>query len=143
MKTKAFLEKLDEAQKPQSDIRRYDVFAVTNYIKNVNNGIPDAQAKGDAIWLATVVAARKFHRGTFQPRPGAEPKQAKKAGIYTSKWRQLSGIDQTDKLYDQKIVQRMGESFYNGVFLPAVKKEVEAGIDYRDYRDTLRAKFNK
>jgi hypothetical protein len=145
MNTKDFLAHLDEAAKfePEANIRRYDVFAVYNYVKNKNNGISDGQAKGDAIWLATVVAARKFRKSTFQPRPGAEPKQAKRAGVYTGKWRELSGIPQTDKLYDKKIVERMGESFYKSVFLPAVKREVDAGHDYTDFRDTLRARFNK
>jgi len=130
--------------KALAKIRRYDVFAATEFIKNLNNGIPEDVAKGDAIWLATLVAARKFSKGSTKPRTsnGKDKKYAEKNGIYTSKWRQLSGIDQTDKVYDKNIIQRMGEDFYEQVFLPKLKSLVEAGLSYKEYRDSAREELN-
>ena len=48
----------------------------------------------------------------------------------------LSGIEQTDKMYDKEIVSRMGEDFYNEVFLPKIK--LLSSGKYTDFRDTVR-----
>jgi len=133
-----------EKIKAKANIRRYDVFAVSEYVKNIHKGIQEDISKGDAIWLATLVAARKFSKGSHKPRTsnGADAKSAKKNGVYTEKWRYLGDVLQTDKLYDQKIVERMGKEFYENEFLPAIEKEVDLGHEYKDYRDSIRMSFN-
>ena len=126
-------------------IRRYDVFAITEYLKNLAKGLPEDVAKGDAIWLATLVASRKFSRGKVQPRTVKDKKDqrlAQKNGVFTSKWRSLSGKEQTDKVYDKNIIQRMGEDLYQ-IVLEKVREKFEAGLDYMQYRDSVREEIQQ
>ncbi len=46
--------------KPKMPVRRFDVFAEYSRLKARQEGESAAQAKGYGIWLAKVVAARKF-----------------------------------------------------------------------------------
>ncbi len=122
--------------KPQAGIRRFDVFAEYNRQQAMKDGMSAAQAKGYGLWLAKIVAAR---RSLPIPKPsekGSDGKGESKAK--KSKWRALSGKPQTDKLFDKEIVGRMGAGFYSKVFLPAIRKAIENGEDYRDIRDTIR-----
>src|SRR5206468_3571656 len=103
--------------KPRKRIRRFDVFAEYRKLDVEEDGMPADQAKGYGLWVAKVVAARKFRRerGEEQPKPGqGKPKRRRK-------WRILSGEPQTDKLFDHEIVDRMAASFYGEVFAPAVR----------------------
>jgi len=138
-------EKEKERKMTNKKIRRYDIFAITEYLKNLQKGLPEDVAKGDAIWLATLIASRKFSRGKVQPRTvngKKDKKLAEKNGIYTSKWRMLSGKPQTDKVYDKNIIQRMGEDLYQ-IVLNKVKELFEAGLDYMDYRDSVREELTQ
>ena len=59
-------------------LRRFDVFAVFNYIKNIEKGMSEAQAKGDALWLAKHVAGgRRIKVGGGELRPSAAARAAK------------------------------------------------------------------
>ena len=123
--------------KPHKPIRRFDVFAEYRKLDVQEDGMPADQAKGYGLWVAKVVAARKFRRqrGEDQPKPsGDKPKRRRK-------WRILSGEPQTDKLFDHEIVDRMGATFYREIFAPAVRAARDSGHTYEAIRDKLRRRW--
>src|SRR5919204_541160 len=82
--------------KPASNIRRFDVFAEYRKQEEQDKGMPADQAKGYGLWVAKVVAARKFGRLKDRERPSeAEAKRRRRR-----KWHVLSGEAQTDRLFD-------------------------------------------
>lgn len=122
--------------KPLASIRRFDVFAEYNRLEKLAEGLPDDQAKGYGLWLAKVVAERKF--GRLKPgdrRPPSAEELAERAG---RTFRSLSGVEQTDKLFDKEIVGRMGDDFYRRVFQPAIKAAFDKGTSYKEIRDAVR-----
>lgn len=123
--------------KPKAPVRRFDVFAEYNRQQAIKEGTPVAQAKGYGLWLAKIVAAR---RSMPSPKP-AEDKGEEKKEKRKFQWRSLSGKPQTEKLFDKEIVARMGSTFYTRVFVPAIRKAIEKGEDYRDIRDSIREEW--
>src|SRR5215471_10356309 len=123
----------DTTLKPKAAVRRFDIFAEYNRRKATKEGQSAAQAKGYGLWLAKLVAARRFGRLKGEA-PSGEGKPAPK---HRGKWHDLSGVPQTDKLFDKEIVQRMGSTFYRRVFSPAVGRAMERGEPYEAIRDTL------
>ena|SRR5438270_4126375 len=126
----------EPAIKPKAAVRRFDIFAEYNRRKAAEDGLPVAQAKGYGLWLAKLVAARRSGRTKTEP---GEKGPESKAPARHSKWHSLSGVPQTDKLFDKEIVQRMGPDFYRRVFSPAVRQAFERGEPYESIRDRLRA----
>lgn len=149
-------------------LRRFDIFAIYNYCKNLNKGMSEEKAKGDAIWVAKVVASGGSRSAQTVFKPSAEQKQAahlnkvacqcdaqKKVEapaadpvastlkILNGGWKELSGIPQTDKLYDREIIKKIGKDRYEKQVLPAVRAAVDAKQKYVDIRDTLRAELDK
>jgi hypothetical protein len=124
------------ASRPLKGIRRFDVFAEYRRLDAEDDGMPHDQAKGYGLWVAKVVAARKFGR-----RRGAA--QQSEAGKRRSrrKWHVLGGEPQTDKLFDHEIVDRMGRGFYDQVFAPAVREARASGQTYEAMRDRLRRRW--
>ncbi len=122
--------------KPKAPIRRFDVFAEYNRLDAMKKGESAAQAKGYAIWLAKVVAARKFRKS--EGLPEKKEGEKKKEDKPKKKWRDLSGIPQTDKLFDKEIVNRMGKTFYTKVFSPAIREAFAEEKEYREIRDAIR-----
>ncbi|MGH2521298.1 MAG: hypothetical protein ACRDH2_02240 [Anaerolineales bacterium] len=125
-------------RKPKESIRRFDVFAEYNRQKAMAEGMPADEAKGYGLWLAKVVAARRFggSKAAKEAKPsakGEEPKKKRK-----TKWRALDDKPQTDKLFDKEIVNRMGREFYESVFVPAIRAAFAKGQSYVDIRDSLR-----
>lgn len=126
---------------PKNSIRRFDVFAEYQRLKALEKDQqPPDVAKGYGIWLAKVVASRRFGKAKDVPGKAGEGKKGAAAAeeLVDNKWRTLDGEPQTDALFDKEIVQRMGKSFYDEVFSPAVKDAFEEGKDYTDIRDTIR-----
>ena len=122
---------------PEKRLRRFDVFAEFRRQEAHEDGMPADQAKGYGLWVAKVVAARKFGRlRDKEPVDSAEEKKRRRR-----KWRVLSGEPQTDKLFDHQIVDRMGASFYREVFSPAVRDGRQKGQSYEDMRDRLRRRW--
>lgn len=123
--------------RPRANIRRFDVFAEYSRLEKLREGVAEDEAKGYGIWLAKVVAARKF--GRIKPGeakvPLSEEELAERAG---KRFRSLGGVEQTDQLFDKQIVERMGKGFYTRVFRPAVKTAFEKGKSYKDIRDSIR-----
>lgn len=122
--------------KPNAPIRRFDVFAEYSRLKALKEGESAAQAKGYGIWLAKVVAAKKF--GKLEGKPKEKEKEGEKKPERKKKWRDLSGIPQTDKLFDKEIIRRMGQEFYSDVFSPAIRDAFNEEKEYRDIRDAIR-----
>jgi len=122
--------------RPLASIRRFDVFAEYNRLEQIAEGLPEDQAKGYGLWIAKVVAARKF--GRLKPGKGAEVGPEEMAARAGRKFRSLSGVEQTDLLFDKQIVARMGRSFYEKVFRPAVGAAFKSGKSYKEIRDSIR-----
>ena len=93
--------------KPTNRIRRFDVFAEYRKQEEQADGMPADQAKGYGLWVAKVVAARKFGRLKDREPPSEAEARARRR----RKWRVLSGQPQTDRLFDHQIVERMGTDF--------------------------------
>jgi hypothetical protein len=131
------------ARRPKAAIRRFDVFAEYQRQQALDEGQSQAQAKGYGIWLAKVVAARRFRAGAAgDGKDGQAGKPADKKDEQPdgkrSRWRSLSGEPQTDRLFDKEIVSRMGRPFYQQVFEPAIREARQAGERYEDIRDSIR-----
>lgn len=131
---------------PRSDVRRFDVFAEYNRIENERKGMSAARAKGHALWVAKVVAARRFGRsgalaavhdapGRGHDGEGGEPREQPDFPI-------IGGQPQTDALFDREVVRRLGADFYHRVFTPAIEQAIDEGRRYEDIRDVLRKPWN-
>jgi hypothetical protein len=129
--------------KPKAPIRRFDIFADYNRVKNEASGLPEDRAKGDAIWLAKVVAGRHFGAATppaapghSDGRPAAGHEERGEDGFHSA-----GGIPQTGRTFDRDIVERMDPEFYQRVFHPAIEQAFHEGKKYEEIRDTLRARW--
>jgi hypothetical protein len=128
---------------PRAPIRRFDVFAEYTRQKALQDDMPEDEAAGYGLWVAKVVASRRYGGGPPPPprkkegEKGAEareeePKQPKR------KWHDLGGEDQTDEMFEKEIINRMGRHFYNTVFSPAIEDALAEGKSYQSIRDTIR-----
>ena len=124
--------------KPKQRLRRFDVFAEYRGQEAHEDGMPADQARGYGLWVAKVVAARKFGR---LPKDGDKPSEREQKLRRRRKWKVLSGKPQTDKLFEHEIVERMGAEFYREVFSPAVRDARKKGQSYEDIRDRLRRRW--
>jgi hypothetical protein len=128
------------AMKPLRAVRRFDVFAEYRKQQEEADGRPANQAKGYGLWVAKVVASRRF-RGP-KPRDRGERAESgeRKAAehLVDGKWHTLDGEPQTDTLFDREIVARMGEDFYRSVFVPAIRDAREQRKSYEAIRDSIR-----
>ncbi len=127
--------------KPKAAIRRFDIFAEYNRQKAVAEGMPADVAAGYGLWLAKVVAARRFRRTRTEPEAGEGERKGKEPSgeqLVHKKWRTLSGEPQTAALFKTEIVDRMGRDFYRKVLVPAIKEALGEGKEYTEIRDSLR-----
>ena len=128
---------------PRLPIRRFDVFAEYNRRKALADGIPADEAAGYGLWVAKVVASRRFGSGISSQAPSQvresaphEPGEAEEPK--RPKWHSLGGEPQTDDLFEKEIVNRMGREFYDTVFAPAIAQAVAEDRTYNSIRDTIR-----
>ena len=122
---------------PRKAIRRFDVFAEYSRLERLDKGYPDDEAKGYGIWLAKIVAARRFGKKADADGPGrASTAGGKKAP--EPKFRSLGDDLQTDETFDEDIVERMGTEFYSKVFAPAIAEARKQGKSYEQIRDAIR-----
>lgn len=126
--------------KPRFPIRRFDVFADYNYLRNLEHDMPDDVARGRAIWAAKVVAGRRYggssvtsDRGTGKHEGNGERQNADEGAF-----RSVGGQVQTGETFQKEIVDRMGKDFYDQVFHPAIEQAVAEGKRYEDIRDQIR-----
>jgi len=124
---------------PRNPIRRFDVLAEYRKQELEEQGTPTDEAKGYGLWVAKVVAARRFGRGTGASGPGpGHAGGADEPGQRTGKWHALDGQPQTDALFDREVVARMGPEFYAEVFAPSIREAREKGRSYEAIRDAVR-----
>ncbi len=122
--------------RPKKAIRRFDVFAEYSRLERQTKGYPKDEAKGYGIWLAKVVASRKFASKSDAPD---EPARSRKRSGTGDKFRSVGDEIQTDATFDHDIVERMGKTFYATVFRPAIRKARKDGQAYEEMRDSIRA----
>ncbi len=131
--------------KPERPIRRFDVFAEYRKQDEERKGLPEDEAMGYGLWVAKVVAARRFG-GTLKERQEKGKERGKDGGdrddrrdrLVDGKWHALDGEPQTDALFQKEIVERMGHTFYHTVFAPAIEAAHKAGKSYESIRDAIR-----
>src|SRR5947209_20092663 len=97
----------EQEVQPRAPIRRFDVFAEYNRQKAVEDGMAPDVAKGYGLWLAKVVAARRFGHSLLKPPPSrvreTAPREPEGAGhLEEGKWRTLSGEPQTDAVFGKE-----------------------------------------
>ena len=93
-------------------------------------GLPEDQAKGYGIWLAKVVASRRF--GQKSSSDGKKP-STKDAHEEEPTFRSVGDELQTDETFDHDIIERMGARFYDAVFVPAISEARAEGKIVRDH----------
>ena len=120
---------------PHQPIRRFDVFAEYTRQERREKGFPEDQAKGYGIWLAKVVASRRF--GQKSSSDGKKP-STKDAHGEEPTFRSVGDERQTDETFDHDIIDRMGSRFYDDVFVPAISEARAEGKSYETIRDTIR-----
>jgi hypothetical protein len=120
---------------PNQPIRRFDVFAEYTRQERREKGYPKDEAKGYGVWLAKVVASRRF--GQKSSSDGKKPGK-KDAHEEEPKFRSVGDELQTDETFDHDIIDRMGARFYDEVFVPAITAAREEGKKYETIRDTIR-----
>lgn len=127
---------------PLKVIRRFDVFAEVNRLEALAEGRPEDEAKGHGIWLAKVVAGRRYGAKTDRDTGRAGTAGAREAPSRRSAvvgFKAVGGEVQTDKTFDDEIIDRMGRGFYETVFAPTIRDAVAAGHKYEEIRDSIRA----
>ncbi len=132
--------------KPRLPIRRFDVFAEFNRLKALQDDMPPEEAAGYGLWLAKVIAARRFGRSLLSQPPSkvreiAPREPEEEAQAEAPKWRTLSGKPQTDDLFEHETVDRMGREFYEQVFAPTIREAFEKGKSYEGIRDAVRKEW--
>jgi hypothetical protein len=126
--------------KPRFPIRRFDVFADYNRVKNEADGMAEDIAKGRGVWVAKVVAGRRYGSAPPPPKSDEEWKRSKKekGEEEDEGFRSVGGELQTDATFEKEIVDRMGREFYNDVFHPAIVQAFKEGKRYEEIRDSIR-----
>ncbi|MDQ3694688.1 MAG: hypothetical protein M3464_13835 [Chloroflexota bacterium] len=120
---------------PNQPIRRFDVFAEYTRQERREKGYPADEAKGYGVWLAKVVASRRF--GQQSSSDGKKPR-TKAAHDEEPKFCSVGDELQTDETFDHDIIERMGARFYADVFVPAITDARQEGKSYETIRDTIR-----
>ncbi|HEU5315712.1 MAG TPA: hypothetical protein VFX49_06345 [Chloroflexota bacterium] len=128
---------------PRRSIRRFDVFAEYRKQEEEERGLPEDEAKGYGLWVAKVVAARVYGRGSAMgsSKGGKDGQGEDKEHRVDGKWHTLSDEVQDDRRFDAEVVRRMGEEFYERVFAPAIRQAREAGKSYEAIRDSIRREW--
>jgi hypothetical protein len=121
---------------PTQPIRRFDVFAEYTRQERREKGFPEDQAKGYGIWLAKVVASRRF--GQKAAADSTRPHQKRDKTEEEPTFRSVGDELQTDETFDHDIIERMGARFYDAVFVPAITEARAEGKSYETIRDTIR-----
>jgi hypothetical protein len=134
-----------DQMKPERQIRRFDVFAEYRKQEQEQKGQPEDEAMGYGLWVAKVVAARRFggakakqskeHQGKHEHGDGQRDR------LVDGKWHALEGEPQTDALFEKEVVDRMGRTFYHRVFAPAVAEARSHGKSYESIRDAIRKEW--
>ncbi|MCC6176637.1 MAG: hypothetical protein IT305_15115 [Chloroflexi bacterium] len=130
---------------PDRPIRRFDVFAEYRKQEEERSGMPEDVAMGYGLWIAKVVASRRFGGATLRAgrRPaghrGEQDEHVEPTPpLVDGKWHTLDDEPQTSALFEREIVERMGPAFYHQVFVPAIEDALQHGKRYEQIRDSIR-----
>jgi hypothetical protein len=123
---------------PHAEIRRFDIFAEWNRLKaRHSHRLSEAEAQAYGLAVAKIVAGRKFAHS--RSRQESEWRQrARRDDVSEEWWRHLGSSQE----FTQKIVERMGKTFYRRVFQPALRRAWRGGKKYEEIRDQLRVEWN-
>ena len=117
-------------KQPPSDVSigKFDILATYTYAQALLDGMEDDEAKQRGMVAAIMGAQarlgiRKEHHEEFQAQKEAAEKK-KKTTI-------------TAESFDKQVANKMGE-FFDDVFLPNVKKLVEAGLSYDKVKSVVK-----
>jgi hypothetical protein len=123
---------------PRAEIRRFDIFAEWNRLKaRHHHDLPEAAAQAYGLAVAKVVAARKF-AGYHSAQVNEWKRRARREDLGEAWWEHLGSAEE----FANKIVERMGKTFYQRVFQPALRRAWKEGKRYEQIRDALRAEWN-
>ena len=124
---------------PRRQIRRFDIFAEWKRLTALERkGMGEDDARTYGLAVAKIVAARTLHG--HQPEQLRDLKKKARAEETDEPWwEHLGSADE----FERRVVARMGEDFYEHVLQPAVREAWDAGREYEDIRDTLRAPWNE
>ena len=131
----------DSPVAPRSAIRRFDVFAEYSRQERLEKGYSEAEARGYGIWLAKVVAARRFGAGTAAGERARSKQTGTEQASDEPRFRSVGDELQTDETFDHDIIDRMGGAFYHEVFKPAITAARAQGHRYEAIRDTIRKEW--
>jgi hypothetical protein len=123
---------------PRAEIRRFDIFAEWNRLKaRQQHKLSEAEARAYGLAVAKVVAARKF-AGHRPEQLGEWKGRARREDVTEAWWEHLGSSGE----FEQKIIARMGRTFYRRVFQPSLRAAWRAGQKYEQIRDQLREGWN-
>lgn len=118
------------ANKPPTDVSigKFDILATYVYAQDLLNGLSDDDAKQRGMVAAIMGAQarlgiRKEHHEEFHAQKEAAEKK-KRTTI-------------TAESFDKQVAHQMGK-FFDAVFLPTMKKLVEAGLSYAEVKRLLK-----
>jgi hypothetical protein len=109
-------------------IGKFDILATYTYAGSLLDGLDDDEAKQQGMVAAIMGAQarlgvrREHHEEYLAQKEAAEKK--KKTTI-------------TAESFDQQVADKMGE-FFDGVFLPTMKKLIEAGLSYDEVKRAVK-----
>jgi hypothetical protein len=117
-------------KRPPDDVSigKFDILATYTYGQALLDGLDDDEAKQRGM-VAAIMGAharlgiRKEHHEEFQAQKDAAEKK-KKTTI-------------TAESFDHQVAEKMGE-FFDDVFLPVMKKLIEAGLSYDEVKRTVK-----
>ena len=120
-----------EKKEPSDDVSigKFEILATYTYARALLDGLDDDEAKQRGMVAAIIMGARgrlgirKEDHGDFQAQKEAAEKK-KKTTI-------------TAESFDKRVAHKMGR-FFDDVFLPNLKKLVEAGLSYDKVKSVVR-----
>jgi hypothetical protein len=109
-------------------IGKFDILATYTYARSLLDGLADDEAKQRGMVAAIMGAkARLGHRGGSHDDYKADKEAAEKKKKTTV----------TAESFDHQVADKMGE-FFDDVFLPTMRKLIEAGLSYDDVKRTVK-----
>ena len=110
-------------------IGKFDILATYTYARALLDGLDDGEAKQRGMVAAIMGAkARLGHRGGSHD----DDYKADKAAAEKKKKTTI-----TAESFDKQVADKMGE-FFEDVFLPTMKKLIEAGLSYDEVKRTVK-----
>ncbi len=110
-------------------IGKFEILATFTYAKALRDGRPDSEAKQRGI-MAAVMGARSRGVSRGGPRAPADTRASKEGAA-------IKKQTLTAAKFDEQVAAKM-QPFYDSIFLPAIKKMVEARLTYDQVKGILK-----